>query len=144
MMRQQLYVVIAGCGELGSAVATELSREGASVVVIDIDERALAGLSNEYGGFRLQGDATELAVLKQAKVGQADRVIAVTGEDNVNVMVAQVAKAVFGVPRTLARVEDPRREAIYREMGVETVCPTAAVTELILRTLAGEPGEGRR
>jgi trk system potassium uptake protein TrkA len=144
MMREQCYVVIAGCGELGSHLANRLSRDGASVVVIDIDERALAGLSNEYGGFRVQGDATEIAVLKQAKVGQADRVIAVTGEDNVNVMVAQVARAVFGVPRTLARVQDPTREAIYREMGIETVCPTTAVSELILKAIAGGPGEGRR
>jgi trk system potassium uptake protein len=144
MMSQQLYVVIAGCGRLGSHLANRLSRDGHSVVAIDIDERAFAGLSHEYGGFRIQGDATELAVLKQAKADKADAVVATTGADNVNLMVAQVAKTVLGVPHVVARVLNPRREEIYERMGIETVCPTTVAAELFLRWFAGKTGEGAR
>jgi len=140
-MPQQLYVVIVGCGRLGSHLADRLSRDGHSVVAIDVEERALAGLSHEYGGFRIHGDATELGVLRQAKTERADAVFATTGEDNVNLMVAQVARTVLGVPRVVARVSNPRREETYRRMGIETVCPTSIAAELLLRWLADRKGE---
>ncbi len=144
MMPQQLYVVVTGCGRLGSHLANRLSRDGHSVVAIDVDERAFAGLSHEFGGFRVHGDATELAVLKQAKADKADAVIATTGEDNVNLMVAQVAKTVLGVPHVVARVLNPRREEIYHRMGIETVCPTAVAADLFLRWFTDRTGEGSR
>ena len=137
-----MYIVIVGCGRLGAYLANGLSREGHGVVTIDIDERAFGGLSPEYGGFRVEGDATELAVLRQAKMDQADVVIATTQEDNVNLMVAQVARKVFAVPRVLARVFDPKREGIYRRLGVETVCPTSTAADLFLRSVRGQVGEG--
>lgn len=143
-MAQQLYVVIVGCGRLGSHLANQLSREGHSVVVIDADEGAFSGLSNEYGGFRVHGDATELGVLRQAKAELADAVFAATGGDNVNLMVAQVARTVLGVPRVAARVSNPAREEIYRRMGIETLCPTSVAAELFLRWLHRGKGEGTR
>jgi trk system potassium uptake protein TrkA len=143
-MAEQLYVVVVGCGRLGSHLANRLSREGHSVVAIDVDEGALAGLSQEYGGFRILGDATEVAVLRQAKADKADVIIAATGVDNVNLMVAQVAKRALGVPRVVARVEDPRREGAYRAMGIETVCPTAVAADLFLKWFARGAGEGAR
>ena len=75
-------------------------------------------------------------MLKQAKVDKADLVIATTQDDNVNLMVAQVAKAAFSVPRVLARVFEPKREAIYRRLGVETICPTTVAADLFLRFVA--------
>ncbi len=137
-MAAQLYTVIVGCGKLGSYLANHLSRLGHGVVVIDRDERAFVNLSPEFSGFRVEGDATELAVLKQAKVDKADLVVSATSDDNVNLMVAQVAKKVFGVARVLARVFEPRRESVYRELGVETVCPTSVAADLFLRSISGE------
>lgn len=132
------YIVIVGCGRLGAHLANHLSRDGHSVVAIDTDERAFGNLSPEYSGFKVEGDATELAVLQQAKADKADLVIATTRDDNVNLMVAQVAKAQFGVSRVLARVFEPRREAIYRRLGVETICPTSVAAELFLKSVAKE------
>jgi len=137
-MASDLFIVIVGCGRLGSHLANQLSRAGHSVVVIDTEEHAFDKLSPEYSGFRVDGDATELAVLKQAKVNKADLVVATTRADNINLMVAQVAKAEFAVPRVLARVFEPRREAVYRRLGVETICPTAVAAEMFLKSVVKE------
>lgn len=143
---KSLYVVVVGCGRLGSHVANLLSRRGHRVVVIDRRESAFAQLSTEtFSGFRIEGDASEPAVLRRAKVEQADLVIAATQEDNVNLMVAIVAKRVFGAKQVMARVYDPRREEAYRAHGLATVCPTLmagdALLEMVHRTLNGEEGQ---
>ena len=135
-MKRNRYIVIVGCGRLGSHLANHLSRAGDSVVVIDRDEAALGNLSPGFSGFRIDGDATELAVLKMAKLSQADILMATTHEDNVNLMVAQVARGVFSVPRVLARVLDPKREEVFARLGIETVCPTSIAAEVFLRASA--------
>jgi len=137
-MASDLFIVIVGCGRLGSHLANNLSRLGHGVVVIDVSERAFGNLSPEYSGFRVEGDAAELAVLRQAKTDKADMLIATTRDDNINLMVAQVARARFGVARVLARVFEPRREAVYRRLGVETVCPTAVAAELFMQAIDKE------
>ena len=137
-MASDLYIVIVGCGRLGSHLANQLSRSGHGVVVIDSEEKAFGNLAPEYSGFRVEGDATELGVLQQAKIDKSDLVISTTLDDNINLMVAQVAKSKFGVPRVLARVFEPRREAMYRQLGVETICPTSVAAELFLKSIAQE------
>lgn len=139
-MASNQYVVIVGCGRLGSLLASRLSSLGSSVVVIDRDETAFDALSAEFSGFQVTGDAAELAVLRQARIDRAGSVLAITSFDNVNLMVAQVAQKVFGVPQVLARVNDPSREAVYREFGIETICPTALSAGAFLSAL-GEPRE---
>jgi trk system potassium uptake protein TrkA len=136
MMKNDRYIVIVGCGRLGSHLADRLSREGHSVVVIDMHEAAFNDLSPDFSGFRVEGDATQMAVLKTAKLGKADVLIATTHEDNVNLMVAQVARKVFGVPLVLARVFDPRREEVYARLGIETICPTSVAADMFFRDVA--------
>lgn len=133
-----LFILVVGCGRLGSLLANRLSQLGHSVVVIDIDERAFGNLAPEYSGFRIEGDATELAVLKQARVNEADLVITATRDDNINLMVAQVARTEFAVEQVLARVFEPRREAVYRQLGVETICPTSISAEKFLARVCRE------
>ncbi|MCE5326149.1 MAG: TrkA family potassium uptake protein [Planctomycetaceae bacterium] len=142
-MGNDLFIIIIGCGRLGSHLANNLSRAGHAVVVVDSDEEAFGNLSAEFSGFRVQGDATELAVLKQAKADKADVVIATTRDDNVNLMVVQVARKVFSVARVLARVFDPSRKPIYRQLGIESICPTSMAGDLFLETIAipGSLGE---
>jgi trk system potassium uptake protein TrkA len=129
------YVVIVGCGRLGSLLAGLLSQAGSSVVIIDRDEASFALLPPEFSGFRITGDAVEMEILQRAKVHSAGCLLAVTGEDNVNLMVAQVAHELFKVPRVMARVFDPRREAIYHAFGIETVSPTKLSADFFLATL---------
>jgi trk system potassium uptake protein TrkA len=133
---RRLFIIIVGCGRLGSYLANRLSRAGHSVVVIDIKESAFDALSAEYSGFRMEGDATEFGLLKKAKADKADLFIATTGEDNVNLMVAQVAKRLFSVPRVMARVFQPKREEVYHVLGIETVCPTSIAGEVFLESIS--------
>jgi len=134
-MAANLYIVIIGCGRVGSFLASRLSHLGHAVIVIDKDESTFAGLSPQFSGFRQEGDATQLAVLNHAKLDKADVLIATTHKDNVNLMVAQIAKKVFNVKKVLARVFDPKREAVYRHLGIETICPTSLAAEMFLHAV---------
>ena len=131
------YIVIVGCGRLGSMLANQLSSQGSSVVVIDEDETAFQHLSTRFSGFQVVGNAAELAVLRRAKIEQADCLLAVTRHDNVNLMVAQVARTVFQVPKVVARVYDPSREEVYRRFGIDTICPVSLTAEAFLGMLRG-------
>ncbi|MEL6164074.1 MAG: NAD-binding protein, partial [Cyanobacteria bacterium J06628_3] len=86
-------------------------------------------------GFQIVGDATELAVLRSAKSDKADCLLAVTDSDNINIMVAQIAKKLFEVPSVLARVFDPSREEIYRDFGIETISPTQLSADAFVKSL---------
>mgnify|MGYP001098791685 FL=1 len=146
MTKNSLYIVIVGCGRLGSYLANQLSHVGHSVVVIDPVEDTLNDLSPDFSGFHVVGDATQMAVLKEAKLKQADVLFATAHWDNVNLMVAQVARKLFNVPHVLARVFDPRREEVFVQLGIETICPTSVAAEMFLidvaSGLARKRGEG--
>jgi len=134
--KRREYIIIGGCGRLGGHLANRLSREGHSVVVIDLNEAKFQNLSAEFSGFRLEGDASELEILQRAKTQEADKVIAVTRSDNINLAMAQIAKVVFHVPTVVARVSEPQREAIFRELGIYTICPLLLATDELLRRFA--------
>lgn len=140
-MSNNRYIVIVGCGRLGSHLANMLSSEGNSIVVIDRAEGTFGDLSPDFSGFRVNGDATQLAVLKEARLSQADVLISTTHEDNVNLMVAQVARKIFKVPHVLARVFDPKREEVYARLGIDTVCPTSVAAGIFLRAVGNGAAE---
>lgn len=119
-----MLVVIAGCGKLGSYLANLLSLEGQDVIVVDKDNESFSGLDSGFSGFALTGDATEIDVLEQARLRQSDLLVACTENDNVNMMVAQVARDIFHVKKVMARVFDPERASIYKDLNIETICPT--------------------
>jgi trk system potassium uptake protein TrkA len=135
-MKNNRYIVIVGCGRLGSHLANHLSRTGNSVVAIDREASTFNDLSPDFSGFRVHGDATQMAVLKEAKLNKADILIATTHEDNVNLMVAQVARGIFSVAHVLARVFDPKREVVYAQLSIDTICPTSVAAEMFLRAVA--------
>jgi trk system potassium uptake protein TrkA len=134
-----LFIIIVGCGRLGSYLANRLSSDGASVVVVDSDERAFDALLAEYSGFKVEGDATEFAVLQQARLEKADIVIGATHEDNVNIMIGQIAQTVFRVPRVIVRVLEPRRVDLCDTLGIESVCPTSVAGDIVLRSIKQRP-----
>jgi trk system potassium uptake protein len=145
LSHKSLYIVIVGCGRMGSFLANRMSREGHGVVVIDNDEAAFNALSLDYSGFRLVGDPVEFAVLKKGRIAQADMVIAVTRDDNSNLMVSQIAKKIFRVPRVIARILDPNRAESYRDLGIEIVSPTLIEYDYFSRLLElplSESGKG--
>lgn len=133
------FIVIVGCGRLGGSLANRLSATGNRLVVIDRKEAAFDKLSTEFSGFRIAGDASELGVLRQAHTDDADFLFATTREDNVNLMVAQIARTVFKVPRVIARVYDPFRENIYSEFGIDTISPIKLSAQAFLDLLVDDP-----
>ncbi len=117
------YNIIIGCGRLGANLANTLSDEGFDVLIIDRDKDAFRKLSPSFGGLTLNADGTDYDVLKEAGIQQANAVIIVTNNDNTNIMLAQIAREIFKVERVIARLYDPERDCIYREFGIDTICP---------------------
>jgi len=135
MSKKQLYIVIVGCGRLGSFLANKLSRDGHSVVILDIDKSKFKNLSAEFSGFTIEGDAIESAVLKQAKIDKADVMISVTREDNANLMISQIAKKIYKVPKVMARIFDLKREEVFRQLGIETISSISIAGDVFLRSI---------
>lgn len=119
-----MYVIIVGCGRVGSGLANLLSKEGADVVVIDEEERAFNNLSAEYSGFKIRGDATEIEVLKEAKLENTDAIVITTDDDNINAMIAQISKQIYEIPQVMVRIADPDKEIIYEDMDVFAISTT--------------------
>jgi trk system potassium uptake protein TrkA len=119
-----MYVIIVGCGRVGSELAKLLSTEGHNVVVIDKDQRSIERLGGAFNGLTLIGNGFDLALLKQAGVEKADAFCAVTNGDNTNLICAQVAKRIFKVPKVFARIYDPQRAHIYRALGLDIISGT--------------------
>ena len=119
-----MYVIIAGCRKVGSNLALDLAQDNHDVVVIDFDPAHLQALGSGFNGVTVVGMPIDEDVLRSAGVEQADALAAVTDDDNMNIMISQVAKEIFHVPCVMTRLYDPQREAIMRSMGLTTVCPT--------------------
>ncbi len=123
MSMNNKYIIIIGCGRLGRVLTGRFSSQGHSLVVVDSNAEKFSLLGSDFSGFTIEGDAIEMAVLIQARIDKADALLAVTNNDNINLMVAQVAKDIYMVPQVMARVYDPKREIIYKNLNVSTVCP---------------------
>ena len=136
-----MRIVIMGCGRVGSQLAAQLYREGHTVSVIDMSAKAFVRLPDDFGGLTVIGTGIDEDVLRSAGIEAADAFVAVTEGDNRNIMAAQVAREIFGIPEVVARIYDPGREAIYRELGIDTICPTTLIGSLIHSRLAEKVGQ---
>ncbi|MDD8049215.1 MAG: NAD-binding protein [Thomasclavelia sp.] len=126
------YSIIVGCGGLGSFLATHFSEEGKDVMVIDLEGSAFRKLSKSYGGITMAANATDIEKLKKAKMNEADNVIVVTNNDNVNIFVAQIAKKMFNVPYVVARIYDECKSVLVEKYNIETICPTILSEQEVL------------
>lgn len=117
------YIMIIGCGRLGANLANTLSDNNGNVLIMDTSKHAFRRLSSDFGGLSVVGSGTSLQDLRDARVEKADAVIAVTNDDNTNIMIAQLARDFFHVPRVIARLYDTERESVYQELGIDTICP---------------------
>lgn len=127
-----MQVVIIGCGKVGSRFAQVLSEEGNDVVIVSNDTKAFKNLPPDFDGVTITGVPIDQDILKMAGIETADVLVAVTEDDNINIMVCQVAKEIFKVPKVIARIYNPAREHVFHEFGLETVCPTE-ITVNVLR-----------
>ncbi len=130
------YTIVIGCGRLGANLANTLSDEGENVLIMDKEEASFRRLSQSFGGLSVTGDGTDLEALQEAEIRRASTVIAVTNNDNVNIMIAQLAKEVYQVRRVISRLYDPERECVYRELGIDTICPAVLSAQEIDKLLS--------
>ncbi|MDO9100638.1 MAG: TrkA family potassium uptake protein [Caldisericota bacterium] len=126
-----MYIVIVGCGRLGSKLATQLSEAGHDVAIVDRTADNFSRLSDDFNGVTVAGVGFDEEVLKSAGIEHADGFAAVSESDNENIMAAQVAKNIFSVPTVLARVFDPVKGETYAALGLETVCPTTSAANIM-------------
>lgn len=138
-----MNVVIMGSGRVGARVASMLDLNGHRVTLIDLQSDAFRKLPGDFGGDTVIGTGIDEDVLRVANIEEADVFIAVSENDNRNIMAAQVARKIFDVPQVILRIYDPVREDTYRRMGYSTVCPTTTVSAMILDQVISS-GESRR
>jgi len=131
--------LIVGCGRVGSALAKYLDADGHEVIVVDENATAFKRLGQKFKGHVVVGTGIDYDVLKRAGAATADGFIAVTNGDNRNIMAALIAQRMFKIKRVVARIYDPPRGQMYRELGVETVCPTTVGAKLIRDVLMEAP-----
>jgi trk system potassium uptake protein TrkA len=130
-----MKVVVMGCGRVGAALAAELSNEGHSVLVFDVDPSTFRFLPDGFRGTTYVGSGIDLDVLEKIGVADADVFVSTTRGDNRNVMAAQMAKHIFGVKIVATRVFDPLREEMYRNMGLRTINPTRVQARRLKRVI---------
>ena len=124
-----MYVILIGGGKVGYYLTRTLMSEGHEVLLIEERGDRAGRIIEELGSVVLVGDGCETTVLEEAGVQRADCVAAVTGHDEDNLVVCQVAKERFGVPRTIARINNPKNEELFRRLGIDT---TVSSTNVIL------------
>jgi trk system potassium uptake protein len=146
-----MFVLIVGCGRVGSSVARAMLAEGHEVSCLDEDPeshvRLELGLEKSWedlGGRFTVGTALEVDALVEAGIERADAFIASTDGDNTNIIIAQIAQRRYQVPKVVARVLDPLRAEWYGQQGLETVCPTKVAIEMLQTEVRGAAGNGDR
>jgi len=126
-----MYVIIVGCGRVGSELAQLLSNEGHNVVIIDKNQDSFERLGGTFNGLTLVGNGFDLTLLKQAGADRADALCAVTNGDNTNLISAQVAKKIFNIPKVFVRVYDPQRAHIYTALGLDIISGTILFASML-------------
>src|SRR4030081_3670383 len=130
-----MYAIIVGAGKVGRNLARELILQGHEVPLIESSRSSYLALEEEFEHAAQYGDATELWVLERAGIQRADLVIAVTRDDEHNMLVCQVAREKYLCDRVIARVNNPRNHDHFRLLGIQ---PAVSATDLILRLLEHE------
>ena len=128
-----MYVVVAGGGKVGANVARSLIRLGHEVTLIEQRRDRFERLEDEFEHQVQRGDATELYVLERAGITRPpDILLALTGDDEDNMVICQLAKEKYGVPKVIARVNDPRNQAHFDLLGISpTICATSSIMALV-------------
>lgn len=133
--RSGVLTVIAGCGRVGSELASNLELLGHSVSVVDKNPKAFDRLKSGFHGKKVVGFVFDREVLEEAGIKEASAFAAVTSGDNSNILSARVVKEFYRVKEVVARIYDPRRAQIYQRLGIQTVATVRWTTDQILRSL---------
>jgi trk system potassium uptake protein TrkA len=130
-----VYIVVVGGGKVGYYLTKTLVTEGYEVLLIERDAAKVRTWSERFGAVVLQGDGCEVAVLERSGLARADVLIATTGDDEDNLVIAQLGQHLFNVPKVIARINNPKNEEIFRRLGVMY---TVSQTNIILNRIEEE------
>jgi len=135
-----MYIIVIGGSRLGYYLTRALLDEGHEVLLIEKSAPICQTITGEMGSVCLRGDGCEATTLAEAGTGRADMLIAVTGDDEDNLVACQVAKYKFKVPRTIARIRNPKNETIFKKLGIDvTVSSTSIILEHIEHEVPSHP-----
>ena len=128
-----MYAIVAGGGKVGANITRSLLRMGHEVTLIEQRRERFEQLEAELGPTALLGDATEIHVLERAGIARPPEIVlAVTGDDEDNIVISQIAKEGYGVPKAIARVNDPRNQQHFDLLGItQTICATSGLLGLV-------------
>ncbi len=128
MATRGMYIIVVGGGKVGFYLARELAESSHEVLVIEQDPVRVQEIQDDLGDIVMEGDGCEATVLDKAGTARADMLLAVTGDDEDNLIACQVAKQRFNVSRTIARINNPKNEEIFQKLHVDiTVSATSAI-----------------
>jgi len=135
-----VYYIIVGGGKIGYYLAKQLLEDQHEVLIIEQDAEKCAQIADELGEVVMLGDGCEAATLERAGMARADMVIALTGDDEDNLVACQVAKHKFDVPHTVARINNPKNETIFKKLGTDaTISSTSVILSHIEQELPSHP-----
>jgi len=127
-----MYIVIVGAGRIGFSLAQKLVQDKHAVTVVEEDKERAEGISQNLDAMVINGDGCEPRYLEDAQAGRADVVVAVTADDEDNLIICQLAKEIFRVKRTVARVNNPRNEHVFTELGVDVAVNATKIIAKII------------
>lgn len=130
-----MYIIVVGGGRLGYYLTKALLSEGHEVLIVEKNATICERIVDELGSVCIRGDGCEMATLAEIGTARADMLIAVTGDDEDNLVACQVAKHKFNVPHTIARVRNPKNETIFKKLGIDV---TVSSTNIILENIEAE------
>jgi trk system potassium uptake protein TrkA len=135
-----MYIIVIGGGRVGYYLSKALLDEGHEILIIEKAPDVCATVNDELGSICYRGDGCETSTLAQVGTGRADMLIAVTGDDADNLVACQVAKHKFKVPRTIARIRNPKNEVLFKKLGVDvTISSTNVILEQITEEVPTHP-----
>ena len=135
-----MYIIVVGGGRLGYNLLKALLNEGHEVLLMEKDARICRLITEEMGSVCYRGDGCEAATLAEVGAGRADMLVAVTGDDEDNLIACQVAKHKYNVPRTISRMRNPQNEELFKKLGIDvTVSTTNIILEAIEREVPTHP-----
>jgi trk system potassium uptake protein TrkA len=130
-----MYIIVIGGGRVGYYLGRALLNEGHEVLIVEKTPRFCDIINEELGSICVQGDGCEAATLANVGTARANMLVAVTGDDEDNLVACQVAKHKFNVPRTIARIRNPQNEALFKKLGIDV---TVSTTDIILEAIEKE------
>ncbi len=119
-----MNILVIGCSRLGASLARRLDEKGHDVAVVEENEALFVRLGEDFSGITVPGSPMDVSVLRNAGAASCDAIAVVTGDDNLNITVSQMARGFFHVERVVARIADPDREEVFSSLGLNCICHT--------------------